>query len=121
MHKTPHKTLLVICAILAFSISAHAEWTLLEQDTITSSAAYQKRVEMAFLKTALDVVNEDPQTASHAERLALANQVLWGSGVPTRAFKLLHILNPALQATPDPSDSDILFTVAQQWNTFAAQ
>lgn len=74
---------------------------------------------MAFLKTALDVINEDPITASHAERLILALEVFKGTGVPPRAAKVLHLLNPALQGTLEPTDGDILFTVAQQWNYFA--
>lgn len=113
--------LTALAALILLIAPAGADWTLLEQHTITSSASYQQRVEMAFLKTAFDVTNEDSGTANHAERLALAEQVISGSGVPPRAFKLLHILNPALQGTQDPTDSDILFTVAQQWNYFANQ
>jgi predicted outer membrane protein len=114
-------SLLCLAALTLLPVSASADWTLLEQHTITSSSAYQQRVEMAFLKTAFDVSNEDPQTANHAARLVLAEQVINGSGVPPRAFKLLHILNPALQGTQDPTDSDLLFTVSQQWNYFANQ
>lgn len=113
--------LTVLVAFFLFAAPVAADWTLLEQHTITSSSEYQQRVEMAFLKVAFDVTNEDSGTANHAARLELANEVISGAGVPPRAFKMLHILNPALQGSPNPSDSDLLFTVAQQWNYFSAQ
>lgn len=95
-------------------------WTLLEQAVFSSAQDYSRRVQMAFLKTAQDVVSEDPQTADHAKRLILANQVISGSGVPIRAVATLHILNPALQVVGgEPTDNDLLFTVSQQWNYFA--
>lgn len=92
-------------------------WTLEEQSVRTSTSPFPQRVFFAFLKTGFDVINEDPGTASHAERLVLANQVINGS-LPPRAVQLLPILNPALQVD-NPSDNDILFTVSQQWNFFA--
>lgn len=99
-------------------------WTLNQQFTFTSDPAYRNRIGLAFLKLANDVTNEDPGTANHVKRLALATQVISGSGVPPRCYQLLPILNPALQVnvsdpTADPTDNDILFTVSQQWDYFA--
>lgn len=99
-------------------------WTLNQQFTFTSDPAYRNRIGLAFLKLANDVTNEDPTTANHVKRLALANQVISGSGVPPRCYQLLPILNPALQVpvndpTADPTDNDILFTVSQQWDYFS--
>lgn len=95
-------------------------WTLLEQHQQISSADYRARIQMAFLNTAQNVMAESDQTANHAERIALAERVINGDGMPRRAVEMLHILNPGLQVA-DPTDSDILFTVAQQWEYFAAQ
>lgn len=97
-------------------------WNLAEQFDKTASTDYQKRVAQAFLKCAFDVTNEDAGTANHANRLKLAEQVISGSGVPPRAFQLLPILNPALQVeSGDPTDNDLLFTVAGQWDRFSPQ
>lgn len=92
-------------------------WTLAEQHVRSSAAEYANRLSFAFLKTAFDIINEDPQTANHETRLRLANQVVNGS-LPPRAVQILHILNPALQVE-EPTDNDILFTVSQQWDFFA--
>jgi hypothetical protein len=115
---------ILACSIMAMAMltttqSATADWTFLEQHTISTSSEYQQRVEMCFMNVAFDVLNEPGNTANHANRVALANRVLWGEGVPPRAFKLLHILNAALQGSPTPSDGDLEFTVAGQWDTFA--
>jgi hypothetical protein len=113
--------LTTLASLLIFASPVAAQWTLQEQHDITSSAAWQQRVEMAFLKTAFDVTNENSGTANHPARLTLAQKVISGSGVPPRASKLLHILNPALQGSQNPTDNDILFTVSQQWDYFANQ
>lgn len=99
-------------------------WTLNQQFTFTSDPVYKNRIGIAFLKLANDVINEDVETNNHANRVELANQVINGSGVPPRCYQLLPILNPALQVpvndpTADPTDNDLLFTVAQQWDYFA--
>lgn len=99
-------------------------WTLNQQFTYTSDAAYKNRMGLAFLKIANDITNEDPTTPDHVKRLALADQVISGSGVPPRCYQLLPILNPALQVTvndptADPTDNDILFSISEFWNYFA--
>lgn len=101
-------------------------WTLSQQFTYTSDADYRNRIGLAFLKLANDVTNEGSGVANHVKRLALANQVISGSGVPPRCYQLLPILNPALQVsvsdpTTDPTDNDILFTVSEFWEFFADQ
>ncbi len=95
-------------------------WSLLQSFQYTSAADYRNRVIHAFLKTADQVVNESPSESNHAARLALANQVISGTGLPPRAFEMLPVLNPGLQVDGgDPTDNDILFTVSQQWDYFA--
>lgn len=95
-------------------------WSLSQQFTYTSDSDYRNRIGLAFLKLANDVTNEDPGTANHVKRLALATQVINGSGVPPRCYQLLPTLNPALQVDGGvPTDNDILFTVSQQWDYFA--
>lgn len=96
-------------------------WTLEQASTYTKVQAYRDRIGQAFLKIAQDVVTEDPGTANHAQRLVLANQVIKGSGIPSRAYEMLPRMNPALQVDGGvPTDNDILFTVSQQWDAFAA-
>lgn len=92
-------------------------WSLEELSVKTSAAPYPQRVQFAFLKTAIDVINEDPGIPEHAVRVILANQVVEGN-LPSRAAQLLPTLNPALQVD-SPTDNDLLFTVSQQWNFFA--
>lgn len=95
-------------------------WTLLQQFTFSNAPDYKNRVGQAFLKLANDVVNEDESTGNHENRIALANQVISGTGVPPRAFALLPVLNPALQVDGgEPTDNDLLFSIAQQWDYFA--
>lgn len=95
-------------------------WTLLEKATFTAATDYRARIGQAFLKLANDVVNESGSTTNHANRLTLAEQVISGSGVPSRCYELLPVLNPALQVDGgEPTDNDIIFTVSQQWDFFA--
>jgi len=93
-------------------------WSLTELYEKSSSTDFNNRVQMAFLKTAVDVQNESEQVENHEDRLALASQVINGTGLPTRTVAMLALRNPALQVE-SPTDSDILFTVSQQWNYFA--
>jgi hypothetical protein len=92
-------------------------WTLEQQHQRTSASPYPQRISTGFLKTAFDVINEDPGTVNHAQRMVFANNVVNGV-LPPRAVQILHVLNPALQVD-DPSDNDILFTISQQWDFFA--
>lgn len=92
--------------------------TFAEQFTTFDSAAFQQRLLMCLLKTAQNIVSEDPQTTNHAKRLQLAEKVIRETVIPFRMNLLLPVLNPALQVEA-PSDSDIEFTVAQQWGYFA--
>lgn len=99
-------------------------WTLFQQVTYTADPIYRSRLGQAFLKLANDIVNENPATTNHAQRLALAVQVISGNGVPPRCYPLLPVLNPALQVSvsnpeTDPTDNDLLFTVSTYWDYFA--
>lgn len=90
-------------------------WSYLELYNNSNSSELNNRVQMACLKIAVDVQNEDPGTSNHASRLVLANRVVNGSGLPSRVVALLALRNPALQVA-SPTDSDIDFTVSQQWD-----
>lgn len=92
--------------------------TLIQQFNLFDSADFQRRLLMCLLKCANNIVNEDPETANHANRKLLAEKVIRETVIPFRMNLLLPVLNPALQVE-SPTDSDIEFTVAQQWNYFA--
>lgn len=96
-------------------------WTLDQQTNYSNDSQYRNRIQMAFFSVANDVENESSSATNHIARKALADRVLYGAGVPPRAASILHILNPALQVDGGvPTDNDILFTVSQQWDYFAA-
>jgi len=94
-------------------------WSNYLQTVLTDRPEYISRIHTSFQKVAVAVTQESTQTEHHADRLALAERVINGAGVPTRAHKILHTLNPALQATPEPTDADIEFSVTEHWNYFA--
>lgn len=92
--------------------------TFLQQFTLFDSAEFQQRLLMCLLKASQNIVAEDPQTANHAKRVFLAEKIIRETVIPFRMNLLLPILNPALDVAA-PTDSDIEFTVSQQWDYFA--
>lgn len=92
--------------------------TFAEQFTLFDSTAFQQRLLMCLLKVANNVANEDPLTANHEKRAALAEFVIKETKIPFHMNLLLPVLNPALDVA-SPTDSDIEFTVVTFWEYFA--
>jgi hypothetical protein len=91
----------------------------------TRAGAQYERWLGACLKAAYDVLNEDPGTENHADRLTWANVILGGDDAATAAKVYAHMKyaiasNATIQGNPDgASDNDIQFVVNSQLNTLA--
>ena len=80
----------------------------------------RKRVAVALVKAAVDVMNESPATEDHAQRMAWARRVVadplgWAAKT---IWKVLE--NATIQAAPlAATDSDVQFVVNSFVNTFS--
>jgi hypothetical protein len=77
-----------------------------------------EQIEVAAIKAATDIFNEDPGTADHANRMAWANFVNKSSPTVVASFAWPVAMNPSIQAAiaADPSgstvtDNDVQFVV----------
>src|SRR4029077_9057749 len=78
----------------------------------------QQQIEVAVIKAAEDISNEDPATINHANRLMWASWANKNSSVAWNPFAWPVAMNPSIQASvqADPSgqsvsDSDVQFVV----------
>jgi hypothetical protein len=78
----------------------------------------QQQIEVAVITAAQAILNEDPATPDHANRIAWANWANQNSSVAWLPFAWPVAMNPSIQASveADPSgqsvkDSDIQFVV----------
>jgi hypothetical protein len=72
------------------------------------------------IKAAWDVMNEAPETANHANRLALARKILLNPEDINRKYYLYFLSNASIQTNGvASSDNDILFVVASFFDTIA--
>jgi hypothetical protein len=81
-------------------------------------ASVQRQIEVAAIKAATDIHNEDAGAPDHANRVAWANWVNGASSVACIPFMWPVSMNPAIQAAvaADPSgatvtDNDVQFVV----------
>lgn len=88
---------------------------LSEQWDLSEMTDFQKRVEMAAVKAAIDVQAEALDTPNHAGRSLLATDMLAGMLLPRMARAVAS--NGAISAAS--SDSDLEFTVNSMWDAFA--
>lgn len=83
----------------------------------------RKQVAVALHKAAQDVVNEDPETANHGNRLAWARKVTQGADAPvTESARWIWAVleNATIQAAPtEATDNDVQFVVNSIVNTMA--
>jgi hypothetical protein len=80
---------------------------------------FRRRVQMAMVKVAIDVIGEAPTTNNETDRkrFELAFQVLSSSQGFLNAFAMAVAANPAITAAS--SDGDLEFTVITVWNDLA--
>lgn len=83
-----------------------------------STPALSQKTEVAVVTAAVEIQNEDPSTADHANRLAWANWAMANSPLAWLPFSWPVAQNPAIVASveTDPSgqsvaDSDVQFVV----------
>jgi hypothetical protein len=87
--------------------------------TLISDQTFRLRVALGCVEAATDIMAEDPQTAGHTERKALANALLldpMGKSVP---FVFTVASNDTISAAGAATDGDIAFVVSSTWNAVA--
>lgn len=88
-----------------------------DQFALAVDSEFRQRTLILMVKVALQVQAEDPQTANHAERSALAYRCLYDPDGMARLFALAVAANPAV--LPGAPDGDIEFSVSAVWDAFA--
>jgi hypothetical protein len=90
-------------------------------------ANVQQQTEVAVVKAAEDIFNEDPSTPDHTNRWAWASWANKNSSVAFEPFRWPVSLNPSIQAAveADPSgqsvaDSDVQYVVNSNLNAVIA-
>jgi hypothetical protein len=93
-----------------------------------STPHLSQQTEVAVVTAAGQIVNEDPATPDHANRLAWANWAIPNSSVAWQSFAWPVASNPAIitAITADPSgstvlDSDVQFVVNSNLDTVIAE
>lgn len=102
--------------------------TYLQSGQATTSTDFRLRVRAAMFSLGQDVLNEDPATANHDQREALAKIALLGPERVLDQFVWLCATNAAIassvqesngEVTVGASDGDIGFVCASHWDTVA--
>jgi hypothetical protein len=101
---------------------------ILDQIAAARDDAFAARVAMITMTLCINVANEDPATANHANRIAFANKH-FKAEINTKALAAAVIAsNATIQTTIDASpalrgsnvpDGDINFAIAGLFNAFA--
>ena len=87
-------------------------------------SALRKQVSVAIHKAAVNIRNEDPETANYARRIAWSRQVLSRGGIESMAQAMIWSVleNATIQASPaTATDSDVQFVVNSLVNRFAGE
>ena len=85
---------------------------------VAVASSLKKKTAVALHKSAIDIINEDPATALHSDRLTLANRIVsnpvaWSDKV---IWKVME--NVTIAADPGAAtDSDVLFVVNSMINS----
>jgi hypothetical protein len=80
---------------------------------------FRLRVILGCVEAAVDICAENPQTAGHAQRKALAQEVLAAPLVGGQRFIFAVATNDTVSANGAATDSEIAFVVASTWNALA--
>lgn len=102
--------------------------SVLDRIATATDATFAARVAMILMKSAIDVTNEDPTTANHANRLRFAQMHIKGMVNAKLIGAAIIANNATTQANIDGSpsllgsnipDGDIEFVIGQLFNNFA--
>ena len=91
---------------------------------VAADSTLRKQVSTALHIAAVNVRNEDSQTANHARRLQWSKQVLSQGGIDSMATAMIWSVleNATIQANPAAAtDSDVQFVVNSLVNQFAGE
>jgi hypothetical protein len=80
---------------------------------------FRLRVALACVEAAVDIAAEDPGTAGHTQRKALADVVLANPIEGSARFVFTVASNDTISAAGSATDGDIAFAVASTWNALA--
>lgn len=95
--------------------------TLLELTGLTNDPGLKDKVQGALMVVAMEVVEEDPQPANHAARLAYAQQVMTDpQGQATKWVRVLLGKNSTATVAQinGVNDSTVLNQVRNAWDLF---
>jgi len=85
-----------------------------------NSATLQSKVVAAVAKAAMDILNEDPATANHADRVTWAAEALSHTKTVAEKFMWGVVSNASIAAAgEDATDNDIQFVVNSLIDTIA--
>lgn len=93
---------------------------LIDVYNLASSATFRNRIAAAVAKAAYDIINEDPGTQYHAERLVWAKNSMENPISVSGLMVWTVVQNPTIQSSGlDSTDNDIQFVVNSNINSFA--
>jgi len=90
--------------------------TFVDQFALLRDETFVGRVQVAIVKAAIAIQNEDPSVSNHAARSALAYAVLLNPEHYARLMAVGVANNPVITALS--TDADIEFTVNALWNAY---
>ena len=103
--------------------------TLLDRADIAAAPNFVKRVQEGSIQVAGEVLEEDPETTNHDQRVKLAHQVLATPTLWPATMAQRIVLNENVGDTNNPNRADaeteegdgaLLYVLRQIWNDYAA-
>lgn len=93
---------------------------LIDVYNLAANASFKNRIAAAVAKASYDILNEDPGTASHAERVVWAKASMKDPTTVTDQMVWTVVQNATIQSSGlDSTDNDIQFVVNSNINNFA--
>lgn len=113
------RSALVLTLLLAMPALAPAQTalSLLERAQLAESRDFQRRITIAMLTVAVEVLREDPETTAHANRIKLAGMALKEPQFIVQRLAHVIVITPAI--TPDVADAVLLTIIRTNWTAFA--
>ena len=89
-------------------------------DVMYMDCSLWKRAAVRALKLAGDVLNEDPETVNHANRVVWANAVLVDPAAKVKEMRMHILLNATIAANPNGvTSNDVESVISGLINSFA--